>query len=69
MIVWCLVIAAAYLFYKWAVANEGYFAERGVAFIKPVFLIGSNSNMFIDKKSLPDVIKKWYNDSQVAKEK
>lgn len=62
MIIWCGLIAAAYLFYKWTVANNDYFEKRGVAFIKPLFLLGSYSNMFVNKMCLSDVVLKWYNE-------
>jgi hypothetical protein len=69
MIFWLGVAAAAFLFYKWATATYDYFEKRGVKFIKPTFLIGSNSNMFLNKMSLPDIVKKWYNTSEVRDEK
>lgn len=69
MIFWCGVIAVAYLFYKWAIANYDYFEKRGVAFIEPMFLLGSNSNMFFNKLSFPEIVIKWYNDSRVVNEK
>jgi cytochrome P450 family 9 len=69
MFFWFGVIAVAYLFYKWAVANNDYFEKRGVAFLKPTILLGSNFNLFFNKKSLPDTVKNWYNDSKMRKEK
>jgi cytochrome P450 family 9 len=67
MFFWFAIIAVAYLFYKWATANNDYFEKREVAFIKPLFLIGSYSNLFVNKMSLSDVVRKWYN--QVKDEK
>lgn len=55
------IAVLCYLFYKWAVKNNDYFEKKGVSFVKPVFLLGSNSNMFFDKMSLPEVSEKWYN--------
>ena len=60
MIFVCLVNGAAYLFYKWATANNDYFKEKGIPFVKPVFLLGSNSNIFFSKMSMPDLVQKWY---------
>lgn len=62
MFVYCLIAAAAYFFYKWAIANNEYFEKKGIAFMKPVFLMGSNSNMFFNRMSLPEVSLKWYNE-------
>lgn len=69
MFFWFGVIAVAYLFYKWAISNNDYFEKRGVAFIKPVFLLGSSSHVFYNKMPLPDIFKKWYNDSRMRNEK
>ena len=57
-----LVIAAIYLIYKWATKHYGYFKDLGIPFIKPVFLLGSNSNIVTRKYALPDQIAKWYNE-------
>lgn len=57
-----LAVGALYLFYKWMTKNYNFFKDRGIAFAKPIFLFGTNSNMLINKKSLPEVINKRYND-------
>ena len=62
MILVCLLIGAAYFFYKWATANNDYFEKKDIAFSKPVFLLGANSNMFINKRSLPEAVETWYNE-------
>ena len=56
-----LAAAALYLFYKWVTKNYEFFKERGIAFQKPVFLFGTNMNMLINKKSLPEIIALRYN--------
>jgi cell division protein FtsW (lipid II flippase) len=63
------VIAIAFLFYKWAISNNDYFEKRGVAFLKPAFLLGSSSHVFYSKISLPEILKKWYSDSLMKNEK
>lgn len=60
MFVYCAIALVAYLFYKWATQNNDYFEKRGIPFSKPVFLFGSNINMFFNKLSLPEVAEKWY---------
>lgn len=62
MIVYCAIAALAYLFYKWVIQNYDYFEKRGVAFAKPVFLFGSNINMFFNKKAIPEIVEDWYED-------
>ena len=57
-----LVVAAIYLIYKWGTKHYNYFKDRGIPYIKPVFLIGSNINVFTKKLSLSDLIVKWYNE-------
>ena len=69
MIFWIGVIAVAYLFYKWGISTYDYFEKRDVKFIKPVFLMGSNTNMFFNKLSLPDLVQKWYNMPEIRNEK
>ena len=69
MIFWVGVIAAVYLFYKWGISTYDYFEKRGVKFLKPVFLMGSNTNMFFNKLSLPDLVTKWYNMPETRDEK
>ena len=60
---WILALAAAlYLFYKWATANNDYFKNKGVPYAEPTFLLGSNGNMFLQKRSLPEIVMKMYND-------
>jgi hypothetical protein len=49
-----------FLFYKWATSNNNYFLDKGVKFVKPTFLLGSNSNFVTQKKSMPEVISMMY---------
>lgn len=57
-----LAIALIYLIYKWGTKHYNYFKDQGIPYIKPVFLIGSNTNVITKKYALPDLINKWYND-------
>lgn len=69
MIFWLALAVAAYLFYKWGMSNYDYFEKRGVKFLKPVFLLGSNTNMFHNKKSLTEMIQNWYTNADTRNEK
>lgn len=69
MFFWCAIVVLAYLFYKWAVANNDYFEKLGVAFLKPVFLLGANANLLYKPLSGKDLINKWYNSDEVKNEK
>lgn len=60
MLIYCAIAVAAYFFYKWVTANNDYFEKRGIPFHKPVFLLGSNSNIIWNKMSFPDIVQKWY---------
>ena len=62
MILACLLVLAAYLFYKWATSNNDFFKKKRIPFVKPVFLLGSSAHMFIKKSSLPDLVQKLYDD-------
>lgn len=67
MWIYCAIAAAAYLFYKWAIANNDYFEKKGVPFHKPAFLLGANTNLFYNKKSLPDLVDMWYHERRSEK--
>lgn len=62
MWVYVAIAVALYFFYKWGVKDNDYFEKRGIPYSKPVFLLGSNSSMFINRMSLPDVVQQWYNE-------
>lgn len=36
-----------YAFYKWATANSEYFAKRNIKHMKPKFLIGDTTQLFM----------------------
>lgn len=40
---------AAWAFYKWATANNDYFAVRNVPFIKPTFFLGTTGPFLLKK--------------------
>lgn len=45
-----LIPIALYFFYKWATANYDFFKKQGIAFIKPLPLVGSNFELFFKKQ-------------------
>lgn len=55
-----IVVVLGVIFYKWFVANYDYFEKRGIPYLKPKFLFGSNMNLLINKKSLPEFVKNLY---------
>lgn len=52
--------AVLYLIYKLVTANNDYFEKKGIPYLKPKFLIGSRSDLILRNKSMPQVIKEWY---------
>ena len=62
-----LIVGAVFLFYKWTTSTYDYFAKQGMAFSKPVPLLGNNSNMFTRKLSFPEVIDEWYREFRDVK--
>jgi cytochrome P450 family 9 len=46
-----LIPVALYLIYKWATAKFDFFEKQGIPFIKPLPLVGSNSELFFKKQS------------------
>ena len=57
-----LAIAVVYLIYKWGTQHYNYFKDLGIPFVKPFFLLGSNTNLITKKYALPDQIAAWYNE-------
>lgn len=55
-----LIVGAVFLFHKWATSTYDYFAKQGMAFNKPVLLMGSNLNMVTRKLSFHEVMEEWY---------
>lgn len=49
-LLWSGVSLLLYAFYKWGTIHNDYFKKRGVSFIKPTFLIGSNAGFFMFRK-------------------
>lgn len=56
------LVAIAFLLYKLASKKDDYFEKKGILFTKPTFLVGSRSDLILRNKSMPDVIKEWYNE-------
>jgi hypothetical protein len=49
-----------YLFYKWATANHEYFVDKGVKFIQPIFLVGSNASLVTQTQTLVEMMSQCY---------
>lgn len=54
------VIAILYLLYKWLGKKNDYFEKKGVAYSKPAFLIGNQTDMVLRRASLAEIVNKWY---------
>lgn len=60
---WLIVIlSVVYLIYRWGTNTFDYFEKRGIAYNKPVFLVGSGLNVITQKLTLQDSIMKQYNE-------
>ena len=57
-----LIIFVIYLFYKWGTKYNNYFKDLGIPYMKPVFLLGSNSNMITRRAAISNLLVKWYNE-------
>lgn len=51
----------AYAFYKWATQNDNYWADRGVKFLKPYFVVGNTGGFFSNKYSQYGFVTYLYN--------
>jgi hypothetical protein len=60
MIIWILILLAAYLFYKWGTSTFDYFEKRGIAFNKPKFLVGSRLGMILRQNTMIDFLNEIY---------
>jgi hypothetical protein len=59
-LIWFVIAVAIYLFYKWSTSTFDYFEKLGIPFRKPLPLLGTNSNMFFDRKNFMEVLDMWY---------
>jgi hypothetical protein len=55
------IVLCCYLFYKWATINNTYFVAKGIKYVKPTFLVGTNASMVTQKHTLPEMLTCWYN--------
>jgi hypothetical protein len=55
-----LIPVALYLLYKWATSTYDYFEKQGIAFRKPIPLLGTNSNMITRRQTFTDALDSWY---------
>lgn len=56
-----LFVVLLYLIYKWGTSTFGFFAAKGVPFLKPMAIIGNFDAMFFKGKSVHDFIQDVYN--------
>jgi cytochrome P450 family 9 len=54
------LILLGFLIYKWATKNNNYFKVRNIAYIEPIAFFGTGRDLILGKLSLPDFIKKCY---------
>lgn len=63
MFLYVAIAVLLYLVYKWGISSYDYFEKKGIAFSKPMWLIGSTTtNMFINRKSFPETMEIMYNE-------
>lgn len=55
-----LAVIFIYLAYKWSTSTFDFFEKQGIPFKKPLPLVGTNGNMFINRETFLDNIQKWY---------
>lgn len=59
--------AVLFLIYKLVTAKNDYFEKKGIPYSKPKFIVGSRSDLVLRNKSMPDVVKEWYDEFPNAK--
>jgi hypothetical protein len=56
-----LIPIAVYLFYKWATATHDFFEKQGIAYSKPLPLLGSDFSLLFKKQPLVVTLMEFYN--------
>jgi hypothetical protein len=59
-LIYIILAVLSYIAYKKVVSSNDFFEKKGVKFLKPTPLIGSNS-LLLKKRSLPETVTDWYN--------
>jgi len=62
-----LLFIALYLFFKWGVHNNNYFAEKGIEYVKPTFLLGNLTEILFRKVTPVESLTFMYNKFPNAK--
>ncbi|KAG5671810.1 hypothetical protein PVAND_001985 [Polypedilum vanderplanki] len=60
MLIIVLFLIAIYLIYKWSISTYDYFEKQGIPYNKPLPLIGSNRNLFFNRKTFIEVLHNWF---------
>lgn len=61
------LVAVLFLVYKLLTAKNDYFEKKGIPYTKPKFIVGSRSDLVLRNKSMPEVVKEWYDEFRDAK--
>jgi hypothetical protein len=61
------IVAILFLVYKLATGKKDYFVKKGIPFTPPKFFVGSRSDLILRNKSMPEVVKQWYDEFPNAK--
>ena len=62
MFMYLLLAIAAVLLYKYGTRNFDYFRKKGVAFNKPLFLVGSRLGMVLRRSNILEFSDEIYNE-------
>lgn len=54
------LILFMYAFYKWATANNEYFANRNIKFMRPKAVVGNFGGILLFRYTAPEVCKMFY---------
>jgi hypothetical protein len=55
-----IFIVALFLMYKWLTSNDGQFEEQGIAFDKPLPVIGNLWPLFTKKEGIVQFLERYY---------
>lgn len=55
------LVAILFVAYKLLTKKNDYFDKKGIPYMKPVPLLGSRTDLILRNKSMPEVVKMWYN--------
>jgi hypothetical protein len=55
-----IIIVALFLLYKWLTSNDGQFEEQGIAFDKPLPVIGNLWPLCTKKEGMVQFVERYY---------